>query len=143
MPITTSPFVLKNLSLKLKLKASGTDVEYKCQLHTAALQPEPNIVDYETFCGVFSTPGVTKWTLTLEGFQAYADATDLAMFLFANDGAAMTYTLVPSGGTASPTNPGFQGDCYAVAGNIGGTVNEPASFTATLPCAGSPVKVTA
>ena len=143
MPLTTSPYVLKNLSLTLKLKTGGTGQEYRCQLHTAQLTAESNVTDYETFCGNFSTPGITKWTLSLEGFQAVADATDLSMFLLANDGALLTYTLIPQGGTVGPTNPSFSGDCYAVPGSIGGTVNETATFTVDLPCAGTPTVIKA
>jgi hypothetical protein len=152
MPITTSPFLLKDVSVTLKLASdtTGEPIEYKCQLRRAELVPGTagggGGTEYTTFCDTFSaggSAGGTTWELALEGFQAFADATDLALFLFDHDGETADFELLPKGGTPSATNPGFKGQVTLVPTNIGGTANEYAQFSVTLPVVSKPTKVVA
>ena len=146
MAFTTQPFVMNNVSLTLKLASGGTATEYRCQLSQAELVPSAGTggggAALDTFCDSFSTPtGLTTWALTLSGFQAFADATDLSNFLFDNEGETLDYVLTPLGGTVSASNPAFTGQVTAVPTNIGGTAAQYAVFNGvTLPCLGKPTK---
>ena len=146
MAITTSPFVLDDVSLTLKPTA-GTAEEYQCQLNRAELVPSTGGggggATFETFCNTYSSSGGNaSWALEITGFQAYADAADLSMVLFDNEGQEYEYVLTPMGGTISAANPGFQGTLTLVPTNIGGTANQYAQMTVSLPCNGKPTKIT-
>lgn len=149
MPQTTSPFVLNDVSLTLILSAdaaTGTAEEYMCQLNRAELTPSAQSTgsEYETFCATFPAPAKTaSWVLDLSGFQAYADATDLSLFLFDHEGEKAEFVLQPQGGAASATNPGFEGVVTLSPTAIGGTANQYAVMTASLNVDGKPVKVVA
>lgn len=145
MPISTAPFLMNGVSLTLSL-AGGTPVEYKCQLNQAQLTPGTGGggggSTYETFCATFDSGGAgnSTWTLDLGGFQAFADVEDLSLFLFDNEGALLDFVLTPLGGTVSATNPAFSGQVTAAPTAIGGTANQYATYTISLPVQGKPVK---
>jgi len=149
MPISTAPFVLKEVSLTLvKSGDATTPVEYRCQLSQAQLTPSAGAgatgATLETFCETFDNSGTTSssWVLDLAGFQAFADVTDLSMISFVDEGEKYDFVLVPVGGTISTTNPGFSGQVTMVATPIGGTANQYASFTVSLPCVSKPTMLT-
>lgn len=151
MAIATSPFTLKNTSVKIKLVSGGTDEEYRCQLTKAEFVPSDasgSSSELVTFCTTHSDSsggGDATWELQLEGFQSYQDAADLSMFLFDNEGEKAEVTLLPGqgGGTVSSTNPGFKGVVTLKPTNIGGTARQYATFTVSLPADAKPTKVTA
>ena len=149
MPITTSPFVLDDVSLTLVPTGGGTPEEYQCQLNRAELVPSTaggatGGATFETFCNSYSSAGASaSWSLELTGFQAYQDAADLSLLLFDNESAEYDYVLTPAGGTVSASNPGFSGTVTLVATNIGGTANQYAQMQVSLPCNGKPTKVVA
>jgi len=153
MAITTSPFVLKDLSLVLVKSddIAGVETEYRCQLTSAVLTPSSSAGGggsaLETFCESYplnATAASTTWTLDLSGFQNYKSVEDLSLLLFDHDGEVYTYTLVPIGpNPISDTNPGFTGEVTLAATTIGGTANTHAVFTVSLQCVGRPVKLTA
>jgi hypothetical protein len=152
MPITTAPFTLRDTSLTLTLVGgqAAVAVEYRCQLTAATLTPSDastSSTELVTFCTTHSDSsggGDATWSLDLEGFQSFADATDLAMFLFDNEGEKATFVLLPgqNGETISATNPGFSGTVTLKPTAIGGTARAYATFTVSLPCDSKPTKVT-
>jgi hypothetical protein len=146
MPITTSPFVLDDVSLTLVPTAGGTAEEYQCQLNRAELVPAAGTSSgnsFETFCDTYSSSGGnSSWTLELTGFQAYVDAADLSMLLFNDEGVEYDFVLTPAGGVISATNPAFDGTVTLVPTNIGGTANQYAQFSVSLPCSGKPTAIT-
>ena len=143
MPITVAPFVLKDITVTLKVGV-GTATEYRCQLNRAELVPAASgggTQTYDTFCDTFTSGSAsTAWTLELAGFQAYADVTDLSNFLFDNEGEIAEYVLTPLGGAVSASNPAFTGEVTLAPTNIGGTANQYATLTVSLPCSGKPTK---
>lgn len=148
MALATSPFTLSDVSLTLILSsdAVGDPVQYRCQLNQAQLTPSASSSgsEFETFCDTFAAPPkAASWVLDLVGFQAYGDATDLSLFLFDHELEKATYELLPAGGVASATNPGFTGEVTLSPGAIGGTANQYAQMTVSLVCDGKPTKVTA
>lgn len=148
MAITTSPFLLKNLSLTLVKTAdigTGLEQEYRCQLTAATLTPSAgggaSGSTLETFCDSYSSTGASTatWTLDLSGLQSYKDVADLSVLLFNEEGEAYTYTLIPEGpAPISATNPGFTGEVTLIPTTIGGTANTYATFTVSLPTIGKP-----
>lgn len=151
MPIATSPFTLKDTSVKIKLVSGGTDEEYRCQLTKAEFVPSDSSGSTDelvTFCTTHSDAsggGDATWELQLEGFQSYQDAADLSLFLFDNEGEKAEVTLLPGqgGGTVGADNPGFKGTVTLKPTNIGGTARTWAVFQVTLPADAKPVKVVA
>lgn len=149
MPIATSPFTLSDVSLTLKV-AGGAAVatEYMCQLNRAELVPAAASTgsEFETFCDTFAAPPkAASWTLELTGFQAWADATDLSLFLFDNELKESDFILAPVLNAENPisaTNPGFQGKVVLTPGSIGGTANQYAQMTVSLVVKGKPTKIT-
>ena len=146
MPITTSPFTLTNTSLVLTPTA-GVETEYRCQLTQAQLTPSTTTGgggnEVATFCTTHSSGGagaLATWTLDLAGFQAYADATDLTMFLYEHEGEKLAFTLTPIGpDPISATNPGFTGEVTATPTQVGGTAQQYATFTVSLPVSAKPL----
>ena len=146
---TLAPFALRNISLTLvksSLVATAPRVEYRCTLNQAQLTPAAATgaaATYETFCETFNSATTeSTWTLDLGGFQAFADANDLSMLMFDDENELYTYVLTPVGGVVSPTNPGFTGEVRLKPSAIGGTANQYASYTVSLPCEAKPVKST-
>lgn len=137
MAITVQPFVLRDVSLTLEPASGGTPQEYQCQLSAATLTPSStggtgNTL--ETFCDTYSDAGSNAtWTLDLAGFQQYTDAADLALLLYNSEGEVYDFVLTPMGGTISATNPGFSGQVTLVPTQIGGTANQWATFSVSLP----------
>lgn len=150
MPITTNPFTLKDTSFTLKLLGGGGDaIEYRCQLTEAAWVPSDatsSTSELVTFCTTHSDSsggGSATWVLQLAGFQSFADAEDLTLFLFDNEGQKAEATLLPGqgGATVSATNPGFRGTVTVKPTNIGGIARQFATFTVSLPADQKPTKV--
>ncbi len=147
MAQATSPFVLSDVSLTMKVGA-GTANEFMCQLNRAELVPAAASTgsEFESFCDSFAAPPkAASWTLELTGFQSYADATDLALFLFDNELKEATFVLAPvknAGSPISTTNPAFGGTVILSPGAIGGTANQYAQLTVSLVVKGKPTKVT-
>ena len=144
MAVTTTPFLMNSVEVTLDTSGGGTPVSYKCQLRRAELVPSTTTSTggtFETFCDTFTSGGGNAaWTLELEGFQAVEDAEDLTRFLLSEEGNDLDYVITPKGGSVSATNPSYSGTCIAVPTPIGGTANNYASFTVSLPCNGAPTE---
>lgn len=151
MPLTTSPFVMKDVTLTLVKSGGGTPVEMRCQLSQAEIVPGGSTgggtdLSYSTFCDDFSTTSSSgkTYALTLSGFQALADATDFARLAWEEEDEIFDFVLTPMGGTVSATNPAFEGQVTMQATNIGGTAGQYATFqSVALPCVTKPTMVLA
>lgn len=113
----------------------GTDVT--CELSKAELVPAVTMKDAGSLCGPAELPGDIKWTLDLEGFQAY-DTDALLMFLFDNRRTNQPFTLVCKDAAVGADNPTWSGTVVCVPGQVGGTQSEVAVFQASLPLVGEP-----
>ena len=147
MALATAPFVLKDVGLTLK-KGVAAAVEYRCQLSQAQLTPAAGTssgATMETFCATFDSSGTgyATWTLDLAGFQAFKDVTDFSVISFNDEGVTYDFVLMPIMGAVSPTNPSLLGQVKMVATAVGGTANQYAQFTASLPCLAKPLMKTA
>ena len=143
----TGPLMLKDAQVKLATVA-GTFKEYDCQVKTARLVPSAgDQKDYRTLCtsGFYSQYTPTTWALELEGAQGWDTADGLARFLFDNDGALIRFQVdgYGQGHTPSATEPGMAGTCRALAVEYGGTVDEYAEFTVSMPVQGKPTPAVA
>jgi len=146
---SSAPFVLNKVSLTLVESSAtpGTPVEYKCQLSQAQLTPSAAAgttgATMETFCATYDNSGsaAATWVLDLAGFQAWADVTDFSVISFNDEGVEYDFVLMPIEGTVSATNPSFTGTVTMVATPVGGTANQYAQFTASLPCKSKPLMV--
>src|SRR5262249_33261011 len=87
--------------------------------------------------GAAQQPGKIEWTLELEGYQGY-DTTDLWRFLWDNSRKQVFFELVPKDEAVSATNPSVTGVVVAVPATLGGTREEVAAFTVSLPLVGEP-----
>jgi len=149
MPMATSPFVLRDVSLTLILAddAVGTAQEYRCQLTQAELVPTAGTGggnELQTFCDTFTEPtGLASWALTISGFQDWSDATGLSYWLFEHEGEVAEFTLTPMAGPISATSPAFTGEVNLAPTNVGGTAGQYATFSGiTLPCVQKPTIIT-
>lgn len=151
IPISTSPYVLRDVSFTMKLASdtTGTAVEYKCQLSAVTLTPSDTGgaggATLETFCDTYSSEGTSgsTWTVDLSGFSSFADAEDFTRFCFVNEGETADFTFVPGpSGVISATNPGFKGQLTVKPTPIGGTAKQYHQFTVSLPCTSKPQMVT-
>jgi hypothetical protein len=139
----TGPRLIKDAWVSLALPAGSFD-SYSCQVKLAKLVPTAgDQKDYRTLCaeGFYSQFTPTKWSLELEGAQAWDAADGLARFLFDNDGALLRFQVdaYGEGHVPSDTEPGMTGTCRAVAVEYGGAVDEYAEFTVSMPVQGLPV----
>jgi hypothetical protein len=111
----------------------------QCDLTRAELTNEMDMKDAGTLCGPAQLPGRVTWTLELEGHQSF-DTDSLWMFLWDNQRQQVPFTLVPKEGAVSATNPAFTGTITCVPGSVGGTADEIAVYSVSLPLVGDPVK---
>jgi hypothetical protein len=139
---TTNPnpaFIFVNPVIQLGPTASGIIVT--CELTRAELTNDVSMVDTGSLCGPAQQPGRIAWTLDLEGYQGYDDGS-LWMFLWDNQRAEVAFLINPRDPTVVPPgagNPYFSGTVVCVPGVMGGTREEVASFSVSLPLVGDPV----
>jgi hypothetical protein len=143
----TGPRLIKDAHVSLAL-ATGTFASYSCQVKTARLVPTAgDQKDYRTLCatGFYTQFTPTTWELELEGAQGWDAADGLARFLFDHDGELIRFQVDGYGETHVPstTEPGMGGTARAIAAEYGGTVDEYAEFTVSLPVQGKPVPAVA
>jgi hypothetical protein len=150
MAQTSAPFVLKDVSLTLvKVGEVTAPIEFRCQLSQAQLTPSAGGgstgATLETFCATYDSSGTSNssWALDLAGFQAWADVTDFSVISFQEEGAQFDFVLMPLAGPVSAASPSFSGTVTMVATPVGGTANQYATFTVSLPCTSKPIMTTA
>jgi hypothetical protein len=134
MPVpAVAPFVMKEVSLMI-----GAD-EYNCAVRAVTLTPTTNIVEWESLCedGSGQEAGKTTWSLDIEYYQDW-QVDSFADHLATNIGEQAVIKFNPHGDTVGPTNPTFTVNVFLVGGAVGGTVNEFATATVSLPVIGQP-----
>jgi hypothetical protein len=119
----------------------STPTDVTCELSKAELTPNITMIDVGSLCGPAELPGDIKWTLDLDGFQAYG-ATDLLMYLFTNARTQQPFTLLCKDSPVGVTNPTWSGTVVCVPGQVGGTQAQAAVFTVSLPLIGAPTYMT-
>ena len=83
----------------------------------------------------FTKSGLASWVAALNFGQDHEASTSLSNFLFDHEGEELPYTIEPvDGGT------GFAGKLIAVAGEIGGDVDQFGVASVTLPVQGKPTR---
>lgn len=127
--ITPSPFVLKDAIVTL-----GSN-DYQAAVTSATLTPSSSVVTIKglTPTAVFSSGTNSTWTLDLAFMQSF-DTTDLAIYLFNNEGDEVAFVVEPEAGGAS-----FSGTVILTPGAIGGAVDQYGTSTVSLGIKGKPV----
>ena len=125
--------------------ATGTPIDYKCQVSSAAIQAQPKLQTVPaTFCNPESQmPSATGWQLVLTFLQDWGAAPNsLSQYLFNNDAALKWFLLKPIDVTLAAV-PGAQGQCWIVAGEYLGAAGTPVPATSTMPVPAKPILVPA
>jgi hypothetical protein len=108
---------------------------YQCAVRRVQLTPNTPIQEYKVLCpgGSGTAAGNTTWQLEVEYYQNWDDD-DFARFLDENPGDTASFVFTQNGLTKS-------GNIIVVPGPVGGTVDEFATATVTLPVVGTPSSV--
>lgn len=130
-------FIIDNPTVTLGPIAAGQPLEVTCDLTRAEITNNVNLLDTGTLCGPAQLPGRITFTLELEGYQAF-DTTNAWRFLWDNMRVTVPFSLVPMNAPTGPTNPTITGECVCTPGEILGTHEAVAIFTASLPIIGTP-----
>lgn len=109
----------------------GTD-EYTAHLNQCELVPTQPTASFTDLDGKTTNFGGTSaWVLNLAGCQDYETVNGLSAYLLEHDGEDMTVTFPYAGQDWTVT-------AIAAAVNIGGIINTPALFSASLQVKGTP-----
>lgn len=131
------PLYMKNINLILGDEATGTD--FRCQLRSAVLTPDVNIVRIKTLCpdGQYANVDDPEWNLDL-GYLYGRDATTpqraLGEYLRANAGTKAEFYFAPVAG-----EDGYSGTVTIVPGALGGEQGSFSEQSVSLPLDGQPI----
>src|SRR5262245_58341408 len=131
--MATNVFVVRDGTLKLG--PTGTSLAVECQCSVMVLNPSTDMKEITTACGRVQVPGITAWTLHVEGAQDWTATTGVSDYLNDNDGELIDFELVPF----DTTTPKATGKAYGAPGAFGGTAGEIAVFSVDLGVNGKPV----
>jgi len=136
------PIVLKNMDLVF---GDATEsAQFKCQVKSAKLIPDVNIIKEKTACpnGTYSEVETPEWNLEI-GHLSGRDVVDaeaaLSEYLRVNSGTKTSFALRPYSGDFLG---GYKGRVSLVAAEIGGSVGGMNTTTVQLPLDGQPVPLT-
>lgn len=136
------PIMLKNMDLVLG--DASESHQFKCQIKTAKLVPDVNIVKEKTACptGVYAEVETPEWNLEV-GHLTGRDVEDalnaLSEFLRVHSGEKMPFALRPWSGDHQG---GYKGHVTLVATELGGQVGSMNTATVQLPLDGQPEPLT-
>lgn len=127
--IAVKPIVLKDCTLSIAAD--------NYQAHVSQVTMTPNSQS-QTWQGLtpdatFTDVSTATWTVTLAYAQDWVTPNALSRYLHENEGVTVAMTFEPKSG-----GPGFIVDVVITPGAIGGTVNQFATATVTLPAQGKP-----
>lgn len=88
------------------------------------------------------TGGLKSGTLTLEFLDDFA-ASEVDATLWPIFGTVVTFVVRPDAGAVSATNPNYSGSLFIAQHAVGGTLNEMAGKSLTLPTSGTVTRATA
>lgn len=111
--------------------------DYSCPVTRAEFTNTPNILEANTLCGPAAAVGRTRYALELEASQDWFEAASLAQYLYDNEGILATATLTWVSPDESATVTGV-GEVRLVAPGFGGTAEELAAFSVSMPVEGKP-----
>lgn len=127
--IAVAPLVLKDVTLTI-----GTDT-YEKHVDQVTFTPSAQTI---TWTGLGSNPSsditTATWTCTLNYAQDWTTTDSLSQYLLANEGTTVSMTFKPASGSAQ----NFTADVIITPGAIGGSVNQFALSSVTLPVDGAP-----
>lgn len=134
--IALSPIVLNDIDLKI---ASDN---YEASVSKVELVPTTPTATWRgmTPSAVQQIAGTPVWVANVSGAQDHATASSLSQYTQANAGTIKTITFKPKKGTTVPT---YTIDVLILATKIGGDVDAIATFDASFPCQGQPVRTVA
>ena len=127
--ISVSPIVLKDCTLTI-----ASD-DYEAHVSQVQFDPSNSSVTWQglTPTATHTDTSSSTWTCTLALAQDWETTNSLSRYLFENEGQTKSMTFEPKAGGAS-----FTANVIIVPGSIGGTVNQFATATVTLPVSGRP-----
>lgn len=136
------PLFFKNIDLVLGDAQEST--QFKCQVKSAKLSPDVNIVKEKTACptGQYAEVEDPEWTLEvgyLVGRDKDAAAKALAEYLRVHAGQKVPFALRPWSGQYQG---GYKGKVTIIPGELGGELGSFASSSVKLPLDGQPVPLT-
>lgn len=136
------PIVLKNMDLVFG--DASESQQFKCQIKSAKLIPEVNIIKEKTACptGTYADVDNPDWSLEvghLTGVDTETATKALSEYLRVNHGEKVSFALRPFSGTIAG---GYKGKVTIVATEIGGAVGGMNTATVQLPLDGQPVPLT-
>jgi len=117
----------------------STEEDFSCQVQTASVDATDNVQDVDaTWCqGPTQTVAEPSFTVNLTGLQDWTQANGLSMFLFTNRTLEGWVQLIMPNTDVAPTAVAV---CHVrfTPGSFGGAAGTPLTFTAALPCQGTP-----
>ncbi|WP_336625584.1 MULTISPECIES: hypothetical protein [unclassified Microbacterium] len=134
--IAIVPIVLNDIDLKIAAD------NYEASVSKVELVPTTPTTVWRGMTPAANIPlaGTPVWAMNVSGAQDHATASSLSQYTQANAGTVKTVTLKPKKGTTVPT---YSIDVLILATKIGGDVDAVATFDATFPCQGQPVRTVA
>jgi hypothetical protein len=132
--IAPVPIVLNDIVLNI-----GTD-NYEAAVSKAELVPTTPVAKWKGMAptAVHQLVGSTEWMLNLDFAQDHATANSLSQYLLTNSGTQKEVTLKPKKGTT--TAPTYKITATLIPSSIGGSVDQVAVASVSLPCIGQPVR---
>ncbi|MDU0367674.1 hypothetical protein RWH45_10635 [Microbacterium sp. KSW4-17] len=131
--VNVTPIVLNDIDLVI-----GAD-NYEVSVSKAELVPTMPTVTWKGMSptAVQQLAGAATWVLNIDYAQDHATASSLSQYLLTNAGTVKTIKLKPKKGTGMAT---YTIDALIVPGPIGGSVDQIATGSVSLPCNGAPVR---
>lgn len=136
------PIVLKNMDLVFGDATEST--QFKCQVKTAKLIPDVNIIKEKTACpsGTYAEVETPEWNLEighLTGRDTATATAALSEYLRVNSGTKMPFAFRPWSGDHKG---GYKGIVTLVATELGGQTGGMNTATVQLPLDGQPIPLT-
>ncbi|MFE6733425.1 hypothetical protein [Microbacterium sp. NPDC057650] len=127
--IAVQPFVLKDCMLTVEAD------NYEAHVSQVQFDPSSQSQSWQglTPAASFTDAGLATWAVTLAYAQDWVTPAALSRYLFEHEGESKSMTFAPKAG-----GPSFTAEVTIAAGSIGGTVNQYAVATVTLPVSGKP-----
>lgn len=139
--IAADPLVMTSVKFSINdPDVPATFLEYECHVSAVTLEPEAELITYETLCpdGSFSALGREKWSMAVTAIQDWS-ADGFTRFLWEHAGENAHVKFAP-GGNAAPSadEPWFECDVVIPRPPVGGEVSTFAVAELVFPVTGTP-----
>ncbi len=133
--ITLQPIILNDVDLII-----GTD-NYEVSVSKVELVPTTRTVTWKgmTPTAISNLAGAATWAANIDYAQDHVTASSLSQYLLTNQGSVKSIKFKPKKGTTGAT-PTYTVDALIIAGPIGGSVDQIATGSVSLPINGQPVR---